>query len=49
MMYELVIVWNDGSKEIYTYINRTKAEEGKRNVEMAFGLQVWCCVRKKRV
>lgn len=48
-MYELVIVWNDGNKEIHGYKNRTEAEEGKRNMEMAFGAQVWCCVREKRV
>ena len=48
-MYELVIVWNDGNKEIYAYGNRTEAEEGKRNMEIAFGSQVWCCVREKRV
>ena len=48
MMYELVVVWNDGNKEIYAYTNRTEAENGKRNMEMAFGSQVWCCVREKR-
>jgi hypothetical protein len=47
-MYELVMVWEDGDKEIHSYKNREEAESGKRNVEMAFGTQVWCCVREKK-
>ena len=47
-MYELVMVWEDGDKEIHSYKNREEAENGKRNVEMAFGTQVWCCVREKK-
>lgn len=48
-MYELVIIWNDGNKEIYSYKDREKAEEGKYNMELTFGAQVWCCVREKRI
>ena len=47
-MYELVMVWEDGDKEIHSYKNREEAENGKRNMEMAFGAQVWCCVREKK-
>ena len=48
-MFELVIIWNDGKKEIYIYKNRMEAEKGKYNIEQAFGLQIWVCVREKRI
>ena len=43
-MAKLIIVWNTGEKEEYTYASREEAEEAKRNMEMAFGAQVWCGV-----
>ena len=47
MEYELVVVWATGEKEIHSYNSQDEAEQGKRNYEMAFGSQLWCCVREK--
>ena len=47
-MFELVVVWETGEKEIYTYPTQAEAEAGKRNFETAFGSQVWVCVRPVR-
>ena len=46
-MFDLVIVWETGEKEVYTYATREDAEKGKANFEKAFGSQVWACVRPK--
>ena len=46
--YELVIVWYSGEKEIYTYKTEAEARKAKANMEMAFGRQLWACVREKR-
>ena len=47
-MFELVVVWYDGSKNIYEYDSREKAEEGEDNMRMALGNQVaWCGIRRK--
>lgn len=46
--YEVVVVWNDGKKEINGYETREKAEEIKAGYEKAFGNQLWACVRERR-
>lgn len=46
--YELVIVWESGEKEISTYRTEAEAVKAKFNMEMAFGNQLWACVREKR-
>lgn len=46
MRYELVVVWSTGDKQVFEYATQDEAEQGKRNYEMAFGAQVWCCVRE---
>lgn len=46
-MYELVIVWDDGTKQIFEYDTRTEAVEALSGYQMAFGRQVWGCVRRK--
>lgn len=46
--YELVVVWNSGEKEIYSYNTEYLANKAKSNMEMAFGRQLWACVREKR-
>ena len=48
-MWELVIIWASGEKEVVEYDSRQRATQGGRNYEMAFGTQVsWWCVREKR-
>lgn len=47
-MYELVVIWSNGDKNIYEYNDRRKAERAGNGMEMAFGNQIsWCCVRPK--
>lgn len=45
-MYELVVIWVDGSKEIHTYETKEKAEKAGNGYKMAFGNQIqWVGVR----
>lgn len=47
-MFELVVVWSDGSKNVYEYETREDAERGADSMRMACGNQVsWCGVRRK--
>lgn len=47
-MFELVIVWSTGDKEIYTYETEQAAETAAENFRIAFGSQVcWTGVRHK--
>ncbi len=47
-MYELVIIWDDGEKSIYTYDDNIEAEHAADNMKIALGHQIaWCCVREK--
>ena len=49
MTYELVIIWDDDEKQVYEYGSREKAEQGGRNMMMAFGKQIaWYGTREKR-
>lgn len=49
MRYELIIIWEDGSKNIYEYENRSDAQAGEQNFVTAFGNQVsWHGIREKR-
>ena len=48
-MYELIIIWTDGNKDVYPYQTEEEARHGERNMRMAFGNQVsWAGVRKSR-
>ncbi len=48
-MYELIIIWTDGDKNVYPYQTEEEARQGERNMRMAFGNQVsWAGVRKSR-
>ena len=48
MVYELVIIWTNGDKDIHVYTTREKAERAEINMRIAFGNQIeWSCVRKK--
>lgn len=47
-MFELVIVWSNGDKEIYSYKTEEAAEKGAENMKMAFGNQItWAGTRRK--
>lgn len=46
-MFELVVIWEDGDKNIYPYESEELAKQGQRNMCMAFGRQIaWSGVRK---
>ena len=46
---ELVIIWTDGTRNIYDYDTYDDAKEGYSNLYMAFGEQInWYCIRPKR-
>lgn len=47
-MYELVVIWDNGEKEIHEYSNYQDAENVGRGYKIAFGNQVsWYGVRAK--
>lgn len=47
-MYELVIVWDSGETDIYTYDSKEAAEEGGESMKMALGNQIaWYGTREK--
>ncbi len=47
--YELLIIWDDGTKETHVYPSERLAYEGLYNMKMAFGLQIsWAQVTKHR-
>lgn len=47
-MWELVVIWSTGEKNIYTYDTEEAAEQGARNMAMAMGNQIsWSGVRRK--
>jgi len=39
-MFELVVIWGDGSIDAYKYDDRDKAESGMNNMKIAFGGQI---------
>lgn len=48
MTYELVVIWNDGQKEIHEYPTPEDAEKAGIGYKTAFGNQVsWYGVRVK--
>lgn len=47
--YELVIIWDDGTKNITGYKSKAKAEEIESGMKKVFGKQIeWSCVREAR-
>lgn len=47
--HELVVVWQDGSTDVYTYDTEEQATEGGVNMTLALGKQIaWCGVRPQR-
>lgn len=46
-MYELVIIWESGEKNIYHYDDRETAEEREKGFHTAFGNQIsWSGIRR---
>ena len=49
MIYELVIIWENGEKSIEEFKNEEEAHKAANNYKMAFGHQVtWTGIRPKR-
>lgn len=48
MRYELVIIWFNGDKNIYTYESREAAEQAGAGMRVALGEQIaWYGVRRE--
>jgi hypothetical protein len=48
IMFELVIIWETGEKEIYAYSTLERAERTGREMKKVFGNQInWYGTRKK--
>lgn len=46
---ELIIIWDDGEREVYEYQTADEAEEAMDNMKIVFGEQIsWCGVRERR-
>jgi hypothetical protein len=46
--HELVVVWQDGSTDVYTYDTEEQATEGGVNMTLALGKQIaWYGVRSQ--
>lgn len=44
--YELVLVWDDGAKQVLEFVSEDAANKALNNYKTAFGNQVaWCGVR----
>lgn len=47
-MFELVVVWYDGTKDVYDYDKRADAERAELGMRVALGTQIqWSGVREK--
>lgn len=47
-LYELVIIWNGGDKDITVYESEKDAQIAELNMRKAFGNQIdWSCVRRQ--
>ena len=46
-MYELLIIWDDGKREVYNYKTYEEAEKAGEGCKMAFGNQIsWYGVKE---
>lgn len=44
--YELVVIWENGDKDVYAYKTEEEAEEKAKGMKTALGDQIsWYCVR----
>ena len=48
-MFELVVIWQSGDRDVYSYTTREAAEKAGSGMKMALGNQIaWWCVRKEQ-
>lgn len=48
--FELVVVWDNGDKNVYEYRTEEEAENGAERMKMAFGHQIsWTGTRRKLI
>lgn len=48
-MYQLIVIWETGEKEIYDYVSREEAEKAELNMRMVFGNQIqWTGINERR-
>ena len=48
-MYTLIIIWQTGERSEYEYSTREQAEQGERNMRVAFGNQIeWTGINERR-
>ena len=48
-MFELVVIWENGEKDIFTYQTREKAEKAGQGMQTALGKQIaFYCVRNAK-
>ena len=48
-MFELIVIWYTGEKEVFAYSTREDAEESAHGFKTAFGNQIeWTGVRERR-
>ena len=47
-MFELIIIWDSGEKEVYTYSTKEEAESIENGYKIAFGSQVWTAINERR-
>lgn len=49
-MFELIVVWDTGEQNIYSYETEEEAMRGAGRMRMAFGEQIrWTGVRRKNI
>ena len=48
-MFELVVIWETGEKEVYAYRTEERAERAQQEMKKVFGNQIaWTGTRKAR-
>ena len=48
-MWELIVVWSNGEKNVYEYRTEQDAVKGQKSMRMAFGGQIsWAGIRERR-
>ena len=47
MRYELVVIWDDGEKEVFSYPTESEAKEAELGYQKSFGNQLqWTGIRR---
>lgn len=48
-MWELIVIWSNGDKNVYRYRTEQDALKGQKSMHMAFGGQIsWSSIRERR-